>query len=71
MKHLTEIDKLAKQAWGFAHNASHDYKTEHDAFTAKLAELVVRRVISVYNDSDTFKTSQYDDDRVLEYFGLE
>lgn len=37
----------------------------------KFAELIVRRVISVYNDSDTFKTSTYDDNRVLEYFGIE
>ena len=37
----------------------------------KFAELIVRRVISVYNDTDTFKTSAYDDRRVLEYFGIE
>ena len=37
----------------------------------KFAELIVRRVISVYNDSETFKTSYYDDSRVLEHFGVE
>lgn len=37
----------------------------------KFAELIVRRVISVYNDTETFKTSTYDDKRVLEYFGIE
>jgi hypothetical protein len=37
----------------------------------KFAELIVRRVISVYNDSETFKTSVYDDQRVLDYFGIE
>jgi hypothetical protein len=36
----------------------------------KFAELIVHRVISVYNDSETFKTSHYDDNRVLEYFGI-
>ena len=34
------------------------------------ARLIVERVISVYNDSDTFKTSTFDDNRVLEYFGI-
>ena len=37
----------------------------------KFAELIVRRVISVYNDSETFKTSVYDDNRVLDYFGID
>lgn len=35
------------------------------------ALLIVGRVISVYNDTDTFKTSTYDDQRVLKYFGVE
>ena len=37
----------------------------------KFAKLIVCRVISVYNDSESFKTSNYDDKRVLEYFGIE
>lgn len=41
------------------------------AMIEKFAELIVRRVISVYNDSETFKTSYYDDSRVLEHFGVE
>lgn len=44
---------------------------ENEQELAKFAELVVRRVISVYNDSETFRTSEFDDQRVLDYFGVE
>ena len=43
----------------------------HNAVEDRFVELIVRRVISVYNDNETFKTSTYDDNRVLEYFGIE
>lgn len=36
----------------------------------KLSELIINRVISVYNDTETFRTSTFDDNRVLDYFGV-
>lgn len=42
-----------------------------EVFVEKFAELIIHRAMSVYNETDTFKTSVYDDKRVLGYFGIE
>ena len=67
MKQLTRIDKLAKQAWGFAYNTKHDYKTEHDAYTNKLAELIVRECADIAADQSAIRPEY----RIREHFGVE
>ena len=69
MKQLTRIDKLAKQAWGFAYNTKHDYKTEHDAYTNKLAELIVRECAEYI--TEYFPHSRYEARQMKKYLGVE
>ena len=64
MKQLTQIDKLSKQAWGFAHNTKHSYKTEHDAYTAKFAELIIKECLDNCLDAT-------ERERIKEHFGVE
>ena len=66
-----KIRELAQQATSWANDQPYTGTHWDILFQHKFAELIVRRVISVYNDSETFKTSYYDDSRVLEHFGVE
>lgn len=70
-----KIKELAEKAEEFHYETWDSYNQKHVKHyqfnKEKFAELIVRRVISVYNDTETFKTSSYDDKRVLEYFGVE
>ena len=68
MKQLTQIDKLSKQAWGFAHNTKHSYKTEHDAYTAKFAELIVKECVKIADNHYDTKSAIHD---IKEHFGIE
>jgi hypothetical protein len=72
-----ELTELYASACLYARDKQLDRKSEDKnvqefvkCMAEKFAELIVHRVISVYNDSETFKTSHYDDNRVLEYFGI-
>ena len=71
-----KIRELAEQAgigftlWDDSGREMIDNYTPEECLE-KFTELIVRRVISVYNDSETFKTSVYDDNRVLDYFGID
>lgn len=62
------LKELAKEAGVWRQH--YDIGEESFANLEEFAKLIINRVISVYNDTETFRTSTFDDNRVLEYFGV-